>query len=371
MVFDLATRQAKDLGLAGTDPSYLPTGHLLFGQGSDLYLAPFDLGKLEVTGAPQPALPGVWVEGGEMQLAISAAGTVAYLPVGPAGRVQQLMSVTLDGKVEPLLAGSLTFRTLSDPRFSHDGRRLLLAADDNAIWMVDLDTQTPTLMTESGFYAYWSPTGREIAFASARNESFDVYRRPVDLSRPEELLLDVDNNLRTADWTRQGILVLREEIAGKGMDLRVMPDVDDPGSIRPLLEGPDNEIAPHVSADGRWLAFVSDYSGSDEVYVTSFPVAGGRSQVSTKGGNSPLWAPDGRTLYYFEDSTLIAAAVETAPRFRVTGRRKVVEGLFLTYRWSRMYDLDPSGERFVMIQTPARGNVQVVTNWFTELRPPG
>jgi len=368
MAFDLASRQAKDLDLDGTDPAYLPTGHLLFGQGTDLYVAPFDLAKLEITGAPLPALPGVWVDQGEMQVAVASEGTVAYLPAGPAGAVHQLMSVTLDGKVEPLLSADLPFRTLSDPRFSRDGRRLMLAADESSLWMVDLDTQTPTLMSESGFYPYWSPTDREIVFASARNDSFDIYRRPVDLSRAEELLLDVDNNLRTADWTRQGILVLREEIAGKGMDLRVMTDIDDPGSIRPLLEGPDNELAPIVSFDGRWLAFVSDYSGSDEVYVTSFPTPGGRSQVSTKGGNSPVWAPDGKTLYYFEDATLVAASIETAPRFRVTGRRKVVEGAFLTYRWSRIYDIDPSGKRFVMVQTPTRGNVQVVTNWFAELR---
>lgn len=368
MVFDLASREAKDLGLDGSDATYLPTGHLLFGQGNDLYVAPFDLGKLEITGAPLPALPGVWVDQGEMQLAVSQAGTVAYLPAGPAGAVHQLMSVTLDGKVEPLVSADLPFRSLSDPRFSHDGRRLMLAADESALWMVDLDTQTPTLMSESGFYPYWSPTDSEIAYTSARNESFDIYRRPVDLSRPEELLLDVDNNLRAADWTRQGILVVREEIAGKGMDLRVLTDLDGPRALRPLLEGPDNELAPHVSSDGRWVAFVSDYSGSDEVYVTSFPTAGGRSQVSIKGGTSPVWAPDGKTLYYFEDATLVAASIETEPRFRVTGRRKVVEGAFLTYRWSRMYDIDPNGQRFVLIQTPARGNVQVVTNWFAELR---
>ena len=69
-----------------------------------------------------------------------------------------------------------------------------------------------------------------------------------------------------------------------------------------------------------------------------------------------------------EDATLMAASVETEPRFRVTARRKVVEGPFLTYRWSRLFDIDPSGRRFVMIQAPPRGNVQVVTHWFDELR---
>jgi Tol biopolymer transport system component len=246
----------------------------------------------------------------------------------------------------------------------------MVAADSGQLWMIDLDTQTPTLMSESGFYAYWSPRDEEIVYSSARGESFDLYRRPVDLSRAETLLLDSPNNLRSGDWTRQGALVVREEIEGKGMDLRVMSSVDDPATMRPLLEGPDDELAPIVSADGHWLAFVSDYSGTDEVYVTAFPAAGGRSQVSVKGGSSPVWAPDGRTLYYFEGAAVVAASVETEPRFRVTGRRKVVEGSFLTYRWSRMYDIDPSGQRFVLVQTPQRGNVEVIKNWFTELRAP-
>ncbi len=333
-------------------------------------MAPFDLDKLEFTGPSMPVLPGVWVDQGQMQLALSAAGTVVYQPMAAAGVNQKLVSVDLDGRVEPLFPDGLPFYSINDPRFSRDGRRLLLTVDNGAVWMIDLDTQTPTLMSESGFYPQWSPSGTEIIYGSVRGLSFDLYRRPVDLSHPEELLLDLDNNLRSADWTRQGVLVVREEIDGKGMDLRTMTDPGDPSTFQPLLEGADDELAPVVSSDGRWLAFVSNYSGSDEVYVTSFPQPGGRSQVSIKGGDSPVWSPDGATLYYFEDSRLIAVSVETAPRFRVTGRRTLLEGEYLTYRWSRQYDIDPSGERFVFVQTPARGNVEVVTNWFAELVQP-
>jgi len=302
-----------------------------------------------------------------MQVALSPSGTIAYLPFTPGQKNHRLVAASLDGKLEPLLPGGLPFARINDPRISRDGRRVLVGADHSQLWMIDLDTGTSTLMSESGFYPYWGPSDQEIIYGSARGESFDLYRRPVDLSRPEELLLDVDNNLRAADWTRQGVVVVREEIEGKGMDLRILPDPDDPSSIRPLLEGPDDELAPNVSADGRWLAFVSNYSGSDEVYVTRFPEPAGRSQVSVKGGNSPLWAPDGKTLYYFEANALIAASVETEPRFRVTGRREVLRGNFLTYRWSRMYDIDPTGQRFVLVEMPEHGTVEVVTHWFSEL----
>lgn len=101
--------------------------------------------------------------------------------------------------------------------------------------MVDLPTETPTLLSESGFYPLWSPDGAVVTYGSIRNRSCDLYRIPVNLSRSEELTLDTENNLRTADMA------------------------------------PDGALVAAISGDGRWMAFVSDLSGQDEVYVTSFP----------------------------------------------------------------------------------------------------
>jgi hypothetical protein len=363
---DLETMELKDLDMAGSDPRYLPTGHVLFAQSESAFVAPFDLAKLEFTGAPVEVHERAWVDQGQMQLAFSAQGTVVYLPLAK-GEGQALVAVDLDGKTEPLLPDGLPFVSLNDPRISRDGRQLLLSVEGGAIYMVDLDTKTPTLMSESGFYPLWSPDGNEIIFSTSRGESFDIFRRPVDLSRPEEKYLDVENNLRSGDWTRQGALVIREEIPGKGMDLRTIGEIGD-SEMTPLLEGEDDELAPVVSADGKWLAYVSNYSGTDEIYVTSFPEPGGRLQVSIKGGSSPTWAPDGSALYYFEGNKLVAVSIETEPRFRVTGREVLFEGDYVQYRWSRQYDIDPSGKRFILIKNPTRGNIEVVTNWFEELR---
>ena len=366
MVFDVTTRKLKNLEMSGSDARYLPTGHLMFAQSERIVVAPFDIEKLELAGGPTAVHPRAWVDQGQMQLDVSAEGTVVYQPVVREDS-QALVSVTLDGQVEPLFPEGLPFTSLADPRLSRDGRRLLLSVENDSIWMVDLETRTPTLMSESGFYPLWSPDGNEIVYASTRGKSYDIYRRPVDLSRPEQLYMDVENNLRTMDWTPQGTLVIREEIPDKGMDLHVVPDVDDPSSIVPLLEGPDDELAPVVSRDGKWMAYVSNYSGSDEIYVTSFPSTGARIQVSTRGGNSPTWSPDGSAVYYFEGTRLIEVKVETGPSFRVTGRRTLLEGNYVQYRWSRQYDIHPDGKRFILVKSPARGNLEVVTNWFDEL----
>jgi len=365
--FDLETKRMKSLGMQGSDARYLPTGHIVFAQSDRVFVAPFELDALELTDTSTPVLDRVWVDQRTMQMDISDNGTVVYLP-NTRGETQALVMVNLDGKVESLFPDGLPFRTLNDPRISRDGRRLMVSVDSGAIWMIDRDTQTPTLMTESGFYPLWSPDGTEMIFATSRNRTFDIYRVPVDLSRPESLLLDRDNNLRTADWTRQGDLIIREEIPGKGMDLHRWPDIGDPDSMTALMTGDDDELAPIVSPDGKWLAYVSNYSGTDEIYVTSFPVTGPRSKISLKGGTSPTWAPDGKTLYYFEGLTMIAVSIDTQPSFRVTGRKPLFTGDYVQYRWSRQYDILPDGSGFVLIRNPPRGNVEVVTRWFDELK---
>jgi len=366
LVVDLETKEIKELEMQGSNPRYLPTGHLLFAQANRAFIAPFDLVKLELTGAPLPVLPRAWVDQGQVQLDISKDGTVAYLPAARE-ETQALVTVDLDGRVEPLVPDGLSFISINDPRISRDGRRMLISVEGGAVWMVDLDTQTPTLMSESGFYPLWSPDGAEVIFGSTRNVSYDLFRRPVDLSRPEELLLDRDNNLRSADWTYQGAVIVREEIPGKGMDLHYWPDIDDESTMTTLLDGPDDELAPVVSLDGKWLAYVSNYSGTDEVYATTFPQAGARMRISNHGGNSPTWAPDGKHLYYFEGTTLIAVSIETEPRFRVLKRETLFAGNYVQYRWSRQYDIHPDGKHFILIKNPPRGNVEVITNWFAEL----
>jgi serine/threonine-protein kinase len=364
---DLKTGTLKDLKSLGSNPRYLPTGHLLYAQGDRVFVATFDLDKVEITGAPTPVHPRAWVDQGQIQMDISPEGTVVYLPA-TRGETQALVNVDMQGTVTPLLPDGLPFISLNDPRISPDGRRLFISTEGGAIWMVDLDTQTPTLMSETGFYPLWSPDGQAMVFATSRGDSYDVYYRPVDLSEPERLLLDEANNLRTMDWTAQNLLVIRDEIKDKGMDLKVYMDPLDPGSAVPLLEGPDDELAPEVSTDGKWMVYVSDYSGRDEIYVTTFPKAGARIQISTKGGNSPTWSPDGTTIYYFEGRQLMAVSVETEPRLRVTGREVLFEGNYVQYRWSRQYDIHPDGDHFILVKNPARGNVEIVTNWFDELR---
>jgi serine/threonine-protein kinase len=367
MAFDLDEGTLVSLDIAGIDPRYLPTGHLLFRQDDQIVVAKFDIDALEFETTPVPVIPRAMLDAWSMQVDVAQNGTVAYMPRRPDGSVS-LVFVDMEGRAEAAATTELPFTTTNDLRFSPDGNRLTVSVGVSEIWMIDLPTQIPTLLTESGFYPVWSPDGREIVYGSVRGETYDVYRVPVDLSRPEHKVLDVENNLRTMEWTPQGALILREEIPDKGMDLRYWPDVDDEKTLTNLLDGPDDELAPDVSPDGRWMAYVSDYSGSDEIYVTSFPETGARTQISNNGGHSPCWSPDGKTLYYLEGLKMMAVSLETSPAVRVLERRELFEGPYVQYRWSRQYDLSPDGKRFVMTRNPPSSSIEVITNWFEELR---
>jgi len=366
IALDLEDNTVTELGLQGTDPRYLPTGHLLYANDNQVLAIRFDAKTLKTSGTPFPVLPRAWIDGFTIQAAISDNGTVVYHPERERN-TRRLVLVDREGVVEPLLSGTQPFDDTNDPRFSPDGSRLALSESAGPIWVVDLASGTPTKLSESGFYPVWSPDGSQLLFGTTRSASFDLMLRRVDMSQPETLLLDQENNLRAGDWSRNGTIVFRQEIPGKGMDLLYWSDPSDEGKIETLLDGENDELSPAVSPDGDWLAYVSDQAGRDEVYVTRFPNPGGIVQVSVAGGANPTWSPDGRELYYFQDREFIAVTVAYDPEIRVVSRKTLFEGDFVQYRWQRQYDVHPDGEHFVMVEDPPGSHLEVVLNWFSEL----
>ena len=138
---------------------------------------------------------------------------------------------------------------------------------------------------------------------------------------------------------------------------------------RPFVQTSFVERALAISPDGRWLAYVSDEAGRDEVYVRAFPQSAGQVQVSVNGGQAPRWAPDGDELFYRTASGITAATVETETAFRVTGRNVLFEDDYQSSIYYAHYDVDPRSGRFLMLKgEQVSGEIIVVANWFEELR---
>ncbi|MEJ2582370.1 MAG: hypothetical protein P8127_12180, partial [Acidobacteriota bacterium] len=366
IALDLETKSIREIGLQGSDPRYLPTGHLIYTHANQVLAVKFDARDLAPIGTPIPVLPRVRIDSNTMQLAFSDNGTAVYLPADERGW-RRLVMVDLNGRADPVFEESTPFSDNNDPMFSPDGSKIALSESAGPIWVIDLESGAPIKLSDSGFYPMWSPDGSQIAYGTARSTSFDLMLRPLDMSQPERVLLDRDINLRTADWAQDGALIIREEIPGKGMDLMRWADLQDESSIGVLLGGDADEVSPAVSPNGRWLAYVSGQSGRDEVYVAAYPKPEGVVQVSVAGGANPAWSADGSEIYYFQGREFIAVTVAADRGLRVVGRRTLFESDIRQYRWHRQYDVHPDGQHFVMIEDPPGGHLEVILNWFTEL----
>jgi eukaryotic-like serine/threonine-protein kinase len=380
-VLDLATGKHRVL-VRGIFARYVRSGHLVYVTADGALMAvPFDPGRMELTGDAVALAEGVGVRvgGGAVDLAVSAGGTLWYVAgaVGTAGTLQPVW-VDRNGSATPVAAGWAGI--ITDPALSPDGKRLAVTIRELVaqIWVKELD-QGPlsklTVDSRNNVRPAWSADGRSVAFVSERGPNRDLYQRLADGSRPAALLLDAERPVEESVFSRDGAwLVYRTGSFVAEGDLRARRLGAD--SSIALVATPAYETSPALSPDGRWLAYVSDESGTSEVYVRPFPNTGdGRWQISAQGGQEPVWARSGRELFY---RTAGAAAqqmvMEILPgKTFVPGARRVLFPLPRYYLnpSHAQYAVTPDGRRFVMIrasESDRTDQLVVVENFFEELR---
>jgi len=310
---DLATGRRQVLIHGGSFPRYSPTGHLVFVRAEGLAAAPFDLRRLSVLGPPVAVLGGVRFDAqGGGQLALSASGSLAYLPGGIDTSLSAIAKIGTAGKVLTLPAPVRRYRNLS---LSRDGSRLALMIRDGErsdLWTFEVDRGTLSRLTSEGDHAepVWSPDGRWIAFASGRpGGSFGLFRVPADGSGPPQRLLAASPSRYPGSFSPDGkLLAYAEETRDSGSDLWLL-SLDGPPRSVPFLRTRFDEAFPRFSPDGRWIAYQSGETGRAEIYVRPYPGPGGRWQISTDGGTLPSWSADGKRIFYRWGSTLLAVAL--------------------------------------------------------------
>jgi Tol biopolymer transport system component len=342
---------------------------------------PFDVERLELTGDAIPIAEHVAVGGASGMaggFSVSETGVLAYLtgPAdvgGSAGVSSQLVWFDRNGKQNGTLGNQARYRDLE---LAPDGGRVAvslfdLARRDFDIWLLDIARGLRTRFTfdpADELTSVWSPDGSRVVFSSPRKGRFDLYQKASSGAGVEEDLLVDSLDKYPVDWSPDGRFVLFAVRAPKtGLDLWVLPLAD--RKAFPLLHTPFGEISGRFSADGRWIAYVSNESGRNEVYVTPFPGPGGKWQVSTAGGNQPRWRRDGKEMFYLgPDNTLMAAAVNGQDSAFEVG---AVRSLFDTRapsRWSgrSAYDVSADGQRFLvntLAERAAAAPITLVVNW--------
>jgi serine/threonine-protein kinase len=351
----------------GYGPRYTPTGHLVYILNEQLMAATFDPATLEM-GEPVQLLntlgstPG-W---GRTAYDFSANGTLAYLE-SPADRTTAVLRIDTDGTRTVVRPGD---RELVDVRISPSGDRLAVDVHtrdgDTQVWTYDMtrDDFTPVAQGDGwDQFGTFSPDGDRIAYYSERLSSGDIFVRAADGSGEETPLIVSPDNKSLTSWSPQGLFAAEIVSASTGHDIWLYSP-DDPDNPVRFVESEAWEGEGFFSPDGDFLAFQSDRSGRNEIYVVPYP--GGPAEyewkVTTGGGIDARWTSDGRRLFYRVDGRIMVTPVVQTEPFR-TG-----EPTLFTDIGVRGWDVAPDGSYIIAIEELAPPRPRLVLNWFEELK---
>ena len=397
-LLDLDSHQWRTLGngrIIGEGAQYLATGHLVYEQSGGLVATPFDPSTGNLDQPPVPLLERIDASrfGGAYFAFAAAAGTLVYVPAGGAIASRSLLKVDREGRVAPLIDARDGY---GYPALSPDGRRLAVMIGSDAgsdVWIIDLERSTRTRFTAGGSAAFpvWAPDGSKLAYQSTAPGPINLYWRPLDGRSDAQPFVKAEAVSATTwpttasllpgtlptlsggpqfpvSWSPDGTTLAFHERKPNGeRDIWVVTDGSDPF---PFLLTPFDERSPRFSPNGKWLAYVSDESGRNDVYVQPFPGPGAKWLVSTDGGIDPVWSSDGRELFYRHDDQMMAVSVAANPEFAASRPHRVFEFHFDAGDNGPNYDVSRDGKYFVIPksdQAPAPSELHLVLNWFSEV----
>ncbi len=383
----LATGERKILVKEGTDPHYISSGHLLFMRAGVLLAVPFDPETLETKGAVVPVAEKILENPriGAGQYAISKDGLLVYIPGGVTYGEHELVFVDKAGNAKPLTANK---RPYEDFTISPDGKYIAATIEGPVTntWIHDIarDTETRFNFGIENRDPAWSADGKHIAYSGYKDRKYAVFWKPLDGSTPEEALILSDKNVDAWFFSPDGGTLLYAEYQFDGdQNMGALP-LHDREHARMIFPAEYNVEWAILSPDGKWIAYDSIESGKPEVYVAPYPAMEPRERISTDGGLHPLWAPDGRELYYrtgaspeeleqralAQKTRVMAVSIETKPGFKAGRPRMLFEGPY--FESGHDIAITPDGKGFILIretdsQTGPKG-IEAVVNWSEELK---
>jgi hypothetical protein len=359
--------------VAGTNAKYLATGHIVFSRGSDVFVAPFDVERLELAGPAVPVLENVRTEAeSAAQLAVSAGGTLAYVP-GGFERLTHFVWVDRAGTATPINTPTQLHGPLD---LSPDGQRIAVEVFPQAegqlsdVWIYDLGRNTASRLASGAGRPFWSADGQDVHYIAERDGKFSVVQQPADGIGGARELISGMRFMHGAAAPDGSALVLSQISAYGDINLWSLPR--DSGVLEPFVQTPHWDAFPAYSPDGQWLAYSSDEGGRYEVYVVSAGQGADRRQrrqVSTNGGEEPRWSSSGE-LFYRSGQVWMVVPVTYGAELSAGLPAVLFEGPYHNTP-GLSYDVSPDGQRVLALREalPSDGRqIRIVENWFSEMR---
>jgi Tol biopolymer transport system component/predicted Ser/Thr protein kinase len=378
-VGDLNSKDRQKLLAASSNAVYGPPGYLLFLRGTTLMALPFDASSTKAKAGAVPVAESVRFDSLNLAGEFSASndGVLAYssgaVAPGIVGGVMGSVQLTWFDRAGKVAGTVGQPGVIYQPSLSSDGRTVAFDRvgqnGHNDIWLYDLARGTESRFTfdpDPSSYPVWSPDGKHIAYRSGRGSMVGVVLTKA-VSGPGQI--EFANQTITKafprDWSRDGRYVFAEVLDAKtNFDIWALPQFGDRKAF-PYLHSEFNEVWAKLSPNGQWLAYGSDETGRNEVYVQTFPNPGGKWQISSNGGSRPVWSRDGRELYFIDrERRMMAVDIGAGPMFQA-GVPKVLFATHLALGPGTNFDVSREG-RFLIpnqVEGPEATPITVVINW--------
>jgi serine/threonine-protein kinase len=375
-VQSLQTGERRVLVRGGTTGRYVASGHLVYARNDTLMAVRMDLDRLEAASdAPVLLSDQVRVGGEGAHYAVCDSGQLVYVPGNVRRYERQLVWVNRNAGAE---AVPLPARNYSTVALSPDGHQAAVQIEEGTavIWIYDFARATLTRLTSltsSSQLPVWTPDGTRVAYRATRLGVRNLFWKPADAATEEErLTTQEDRNETPGSWSQDGKSLTFTSAAGDaGSDIWTL-SLEENRKRQIFLGTPSNERNPQFSPDGRWLAYVSNESGREEIYVQPFLGPRRKWLISTEGGSQPKWSSSGRELFYRIGNKMMAVDITSRPSFVAGSPRLLFEARLFTYGNNFIsYDVARDG-RFLMIRDinpdPPVDQINVVLNWTEEVK---
>jgi len=370
----LDTGKWEELLPHGAGPHYLSAGYLMFSQNGNLRLARFDLQEGQVEGSVLPTLDGIqWTSTAGLEdtaFAVSRSGDLAYIP-GSLGSFET-SPVWVDRRGEETAIDADRAFYLA-PRISPDGRRIAVIQlgelGVGEIWVMDVDggQAFPVAGDGADYNAVWTRDGTKLTYTS----NGDMFEKRVDRDDARVQLLSRENYQVPRSWSPDGRFLAFMELSPAGARIWVMPRDGEP---EPLLDSSFNSGTPRFAPRGDWIAYVSDQSGQEEVYVRHYPGSERGKRISRGGGREPVWSVDGRELFYRRGNKMMAVQITTEPELEAGDPVELWEAPYFSQELPFTNYGVASDGRFLMLRVPHMSDteteptkIHVFLDWLTAI----